>query len=125
MGTRTVDAVVVGAGPGGYVAAIRLAQLGHKTLVVERETVGGACLNWGCIPSKALIAAANFVDRLERGETMGVKVSGVEVDVGKLQDWKDGIVKKLTSGVGRLLEGNGAERLLGTAKLVGPKALEV
>jgi dihydrolipoamide dehydrogenase len=125
MGTRTVDAVVIGAGPGGYVAGIRLAQLGQKTLVVEKEYMGGVCLNWGCIPSKALIAAANFLERVKHAETMGIKVSGVEVDVGKMQDWKESIVKKLTSGVGGLLKGNGAEHLFGTAKLTGPKSLEV
>ena len=62
MTTKTFDAVVIGAGPGGYVAAIRLAQLGKKTALVEKESLGGVCLNWGCIPSKALIAAANLVE---------------------------------------------------------------
>ena len=64
MATKTFDAVVIGAGPGGYVAAIRLAQLGKKTALVDREELGGVCLNWGCIPSKALIAAANLVEEV-------------------------------------------------------------
>ncbi len=92
---------------------------------MDREYVGGVCLNWGCIPSKALIAASNFVEKVKHAETMGIKVGGVEVDVGKMQDWKDGIVKKLTTGVAGLLKGNGVEVIMGAAKLTGPKSLEV
>ncbi len=125
MADRTVDAVVIGSGPGGYVAGIRLGQLKVESVVVEREEVGGVCLNWGCIPSKALIAAASFVDKCKHASAMGVKVSGVEVDAAALQAWKGGIVKKLTTGVKGLLKGNKTDVVLGTARLTGPSTVEV
>jgi dihydrolipoamide dehydrogenase len=125
MATKSYEAIVIGAGPGGYPAGIRLGQLGVKTLVVEKEYMGGVCLNWGCIPSKALIAAANTYEQLHGLNEMGISVGNVELDVNKLQDWKNGIVKKLTGGVGGLLKSNGAETVMGTAKLVGPKTVEV
>lgn len=123
--TKTYDAIVIGGGPGGYVAGIRLGQLKQKTLVIEKETLGGVCLNWGCIPSKALIAAANFVEKAQHVSVMGVTVTGVSVDSTKMQAWKNGIVKKLTSGVAQLLKANGAEHLAGTARFVDAKTLEV
>lgn len=126
MTTKTYDAIVIGGGPGGYVAGIRLGQLKQKTLVIEKESWGGVCLNWGCIPSKALIAAANFAERARtQAATMGVVVQGVSVDSGKMQDWKNGIVKKLTTGVQGLVKANGAELLKGTARFVDAKTLEV
>jgi len=117
VSSKSYEAIVIGGGPGGYVCAIRLGQLGVKTLVVEREYMGGVCLNWGCIPSKALIAATGLVDRIKHAETMGITVSGVSVDIGKMQTWKNGIVKKLTSGVGSLVKSSGGEIVMGTAKL--------
>ena len=81
MADKSYDAIVIGGGPGGYVAAIRLGQLGLKTLVVEKEYMGGVCLNWGCIPSKALIYAAGLVDKMRHAETMGITVGDVKVDV--------------------------------------------
>ncbi len=123
--TKTYDAIVIGGGPGGYVAAIRCAQLKLKTLVIEKESWGGVCLNWGCIPSKALIAAANFVERSKHASVMGIAVTGVAVDAAKMQDWKNGIVKKLTVGVQGLVKGNGGELLKGTARFVDAKTLEV
>ncbi|MCA9602422.1 MAG: dihydrolipoyl dehydrogenase [Polyangiales bacterium] len=125
MATKTYDLIVIGGGPGGYVAAIRGAQLGLKTLCVEREYMGGVCLNWGCIPSKALIAASGLVERMRHAETMGITVKGVEVDVPKMQEWKAGIIKKLTGGVASLVKGNGGEILMGEAKFTGPKTLSV
>jgi dihydrolipoamide dehydrogenase len=105
MTTKTFDAVVIGAGPGGYVAAIRLAQLGKRTALVERESLGGVCLNWGCIPSKAFIAAGNLVDEIRRAADRGILVSEPKVDVAKLRAFKEGVVKKLVSGVGALEKG--------------------
>ncbi len=123
---KTYDAIVIGGGPGGYVAAIRLAQLKQKVLVIEKDSWGGVCLNWGCIPSKALIAASNFVEKSQHhAATMGITVSGVSVDAAKMQDWKNGIVKKLTTGVQGLLRGNGAEMMKGTARLVDAHTVEV
>jgi len=125
MADSTYDAIVIGGGPGGYVAAIRLGQLGLSTLCVEREQVGGVCLNWGCIPSKALISASGLVERIRHAGAIGIEVPDVRVDLGKMQDWKDGIVKKLTGGVRGLLEGNGAELLEGTARLLSRDTISV
>ncbi len=125
MSTSTFDAVVIGAGPGGYVAAIRLAQLGKKTALVERESLGGVCLNWGCIPSKALIAAANLVEDVRGASERGVLVEAPRIDVDKLRAFKDAVVKKLVGGVGQLEKGNGVEVLKGTAKFVAGNAIEV
>ncbi len=122
---KTYDAIVIGAGPGGYPCAIRLAQLKQKTLCIEKDQPGGVCLNWGCIPSKALISAAHLYEKSQHGGAMGIKVSGVEVDANQMQDWKEGIVKRLTGGVRGLLKGNGAELMTGTATIVGPKRVDV
>jgi dihydrolipoamide dehydrogenase len=104
----TYDVIVLGGGPGGYPCAIRAAQLGLKVACVEEEEYGGVCLNWGCIPSKALIANAHFVEKSKHIADHGVAINGVSVDVGKMQEWKGGIVKKLTGGVRTLLKANGA-----------------
>ncbi len=125
MATKTFDAVVIGAGPGGYVAAIRLAQLGKKTALVEKEALGGVCLNWGCVPSKALIAAANLVEEVRGAADRGILVDAPRVDVAKLRAFKDAVVKKLVGGVGQLEKGNGVEVVKGTAKFVGRNAVEV
>jgi dihydrolipoamide dehydrogenase len=123
--TLKTDVVVIGAGPGGYAAAIRIGQLGKKVVCVEKETVGGVCLNVGCIPSKALITAAKHYDHAKHDETMGIFATDVRVDVTKLQGWKTEVVNKLTSGVKQLLKGAGAQTVMGTATFVAPKKLEV
>jgi len=123
--TRKADVVVIGAGPGGYVAAIRLAQLGQKVICVERERIGGVCLNWGCIPSKAMIGASTLVEHIKHGEIMGIKVDGMSVDMGKMKEWKDGIVKRLTGGIGELFKRNGIETILGQASFQSPNSLVV
>jgi dihydrolipoamide dehydrogenase len=119
------EAIVIGGGPGGYVAAIRLGQLGVKTLCVEKEAMGGVCLNWGCIPSKALIAAANLANKVRNAGHMGITVKDLQVDVPKMQQWKEGIVKKLTGGVTSLVKGSGGTIALGQAKITGPNSVEV
>ncbi len=125
MQKKNVDALVIGAGPGGYVAAIRLAQLGKKVLLVEKNALGGVCLNVGCIPSKALITAAKTVDKIRKADQMGIIVGDLVVDFPKLISWKDGIVSKLTGGIGSLVKGNGGEILMGTAKFLSPREIEV
>src|SRR5688500_14335230 len=119
------DAIVLGGGPGGYVCAIRLAQLGVKTACVEEEEYGGVCLNWGCIPSKALIANAHYFEKYKHVKDHGIVVQGVSVDPERMQDWKNGIVKKLTSGVRGLLKTNGVDVIEGRGTLTGPRSLEV
>jgi dihydrolipoamide dehydrogenase len=125
MSQKTFDAIVIGAGPGGYVAAIRLAQLGQKTALVERESLGGVCVNWGCIPSKALIAAANLVEDLRAASARGIVVEAPRVDLGRLRAFKDGVVKRMVGGVTQLEKGNGVEVLAGTARFAAPDAVEV
>jgi dihydrolipoamide dehydrogenase len=121
---KTYDAIVIGAGPGGYPCGIRLGQLKLKTLVIEKEYAGGVCLNWGCVPSKALISAAGTFAKVSHGG-MGIKVSGLSIDTNELQDWKEGIVKRLTGGVRSLLKMNGAELAMGTATVTSPNTVEV
>lgn len=125
METLHYEAVVVGAGPGGYPCAIRLGQLGKKTLCIERDNWGGVCLNVGCIPSKALISAAKKYQSLTKMASMGINISGFELDMAKTQDWKNDIVKKLTGGIDFLLKTNGVDRMLGDAKFIGGRELEV
>jgi dihydrolipoamide dehydrogenase len=121
---KTFDAIVIGAGPGGYPCGIRLGQLKQKTLVIEKDQPGGVCLNWGCIPSKALISTAGLYERAKNGASMGIKAT-IEVDVPAMQTWKDGIVKRLTGGVRLLLKQNGAELVAGTATVTGPRTVSV
>jgi dihydrolipoamide dehydrogenase len=118
MPEQRFDAVVIGAGPGGYPAAIRLGQLKVKTAVIEREYMGGVCLNVGCIPSKAVIHAAKMYEKLGHTEDIGISIQGKPtLDMKKMQTWKGGVVNKLTGGVRTLLKGNGVEIIEGTAKL--------
>jgi dihydrolipoamide dehydrogenase len=119
------DVVVVGAGPGGYVAAIRAAQLGKKVICVEREFLGGVCLNVGCIPSKAVIHASSVVDRLGHAAEMGITTGPVAVDVKKLIAWKQKVVERLTGGIGTLFKTWKVEHVAGTAKFVAPTKVEV
>lgn len=121
---KTYDAIVIGAGPGGYPCGIRLGQLKVKTLVIEKESPGGVCLNWGCIPSKALISAAHSYEKMKHGG-MGIKVQGLSIDANELQDWKETIVKRLTGGVRTLLKGNGSDLVMGTATVTSPNTVEV
>ncbi len=117
--------VVLGAGPAGYVCAIRLAQLGQKVTVVEKSYLGGTCLNVGCIPSKALIAAGSLVDRIAHASAMGISADNVRVDVDKLVAWKAGIVAKLTGGVGGLLKNHKCDVLMGVGSIVDKNTVAV
>ncbi|ALC91143.1 dihydrolipoamide dehydrogenase [Bacillus sp. FJAT-18017] len=119
------DTIVIGAGPGGYVAAIRAAQLGQKVTVVEKGTVGGVCLNVGCIPSKALISAGHRYEHAKNSEDMGVKAENVTLDFSKVQEFKAGVVKKLTGGVAGLLKGNKIDVVYGEAYFVDANTLKV
>lgn len=123
--TNQYEAIVIGGGPGGYAAAIRLGQLDVKTLCVEREAMGGVCLNWGCIPSKALISAANLADKVRNAGSMGITVRDLKIDVPKMQEWKEGIVKKLTGGVSMLVKNNGSDIVMGDAKIIDANTVEV
>lgn len=123
--SETFDVIVLGGGPGGYVCAIRLAQLGLKTVCVEAEEMGGVCLNWGCIPSKALISNAHLYEKAQGAQETGLSFGDVGLDSEKMQRWKDGIVKKLTGGVRGLLKANGAAVIDGTGRFVNARTIEV
>jgi len=116
-----LDLIVIGAGPGGYVAAIRAAQLGMRVACVEKdESLGGTCLNIGCIPSKALLDSSEHYFNLRRGlEAHGIKVAGVELDLAAMLARKDKVVKTLTTGVKGLFRKNKIERVTGAARLAG------
>ncbi len=116
---------VIGAGPGGYVAAIRAAQLGLEVTLVEKEFLGGLCLNWGCIPSKALIHVADLKAQIERADSFGIVTSGVSLDLPKLMGWKDGVVEKLRKGVATLMSKNKIEVIQGTAYFTGDRSFSV
>ncbi|MBT2695350.1 dihydrolipoyl dehydrogenase [Bacillus sp. ISL-55] len=119
------DTLVIGAGPGGYVAAIRAAQLGQKVTIVEKATLGGVCLNVGCIPSKALISAGHRFENAKHSEDMGIKAENVTLDFSKVQEFKAGVVKKLTGGVEGLLKGNKIDIVSGEAYFVDSNTIRV
>ena len=115
----TYDIVIIGAGPGGYVAALRAAQLGMKTAVVERDSVGGTCLNWGCIPSKALIRNAEVVSLFKNAHFWGVNIEGMQVDFGPAIDRSRGVVDRMTRGITYLFRKNGVDVVSGTGRVCG------
>ena len=126
--TKTTTLLVIGGGPGGYVAAIRAGQLGVPTVLVEGASLGGTCLNIGCIPSKALIHAAEEFGKARHyaGESaLGISVQAPAIDIRKTVAWKDGIVSRLTGGVAALLKKNGVEVVRGWASLLDGKTAEV
>lgn len=120
-----VDTLVVGAGPGGYVAAIRAAQLGQKVTIVDKGALGGTCLNVGCIPSKALIQAGHLADSAKGNEDLGITTENVQVDFSKVQEWKGNVVNRLTSGVESLLKGNKVDIVKGEVYFVDDHNVKV
>jgi dihydrolipoamide dehydrogenase len=120
-----VDVTIIGAGPGGYVAAIRAAQLGLKTALIEREHLGGVCLNWGCIPTKALLRNAEVVSLLGRGKEFGFTVDGFQADFGAAVDRSRKVSERLVKGVGALMRKNEVDVIEGTGVLKSPTSVEV
>jgi dihydrolipoamide dehydrogenase len=125
MAEQSFDVVVVGGGPGGYVAAIRAAQLGLKTVVVEREHLGGICLNWGCIPTKALLRSSEISHLLAHLDEFGFAADNIRFDLAKVVKRSRGVAKQLASGVGFLLKKNKVAVIDGQAKLAGKNTVEV
>jgi len=117
---HTFDVVVIGAGPGGYVAAIRAAQLGQKVAIIERENLGGICLNWGCIPTKALLRSAEVFHLMHRAKEFGLKVEGASFDLDAVVARSRGVAKQLSGGIGHLMKKNKVTVFMGDATL--PKA---
>lgn len=119
------DAAVVGSGPGGYVAAIRAGQLGMKVALIEREALGGVCLNWGCIPSKALLRNAEALELVRNADEFGISVGSVSADFGKAIDRSRAVVGRLTRGVGMLLRKNRVEHVEGTGALASANEIRI
>lgn len=119
------DVVVIGAGPGGYPAAIRAAQLGLRTAIVEKECLGGTCLNFGCIPTKTLIASAELYTHALNGAHLGIETKSVKCDYAKMVERKNEVVAKLTGGIGQLLAANKVEVIKGTARFESATRLSV
>jgi dihydrolipoamide dehydrogenase len=121
----TKDVVIIGGGPGGYVAAIRAAQLGAKVTLIEKDELGGICLNWGCIPTKALLRGVELMEAVEGSKDFGIQVGEVSVDFSKLSARRDRAVKTLVSGVSGLMKSNGIEVIKAKARLISPQNIEV
>jgi dihydrolipoamide dehydrogenase len=123
--SRHYNVVVIGTGPGGYVAAIRAAQLGLKTAVVEKDELGGTCLNWGCIPTKAWVVSAHLFEQIRRAREYGIEVGEPRINWGWLVERKNKVVKQMTGGVKTLLSGRQVEIFKGRAKLASANQIQV
>ena len=117
--SSSFDIAIIGGGPGGYVAALRAAQLGARVVVVEKDKLGGTCLNWGCIPTKALLTSAEVFALARRGAEFGVEVKGLTFNLPAAMERKAKVVNTLVSGVGMLFKSAGVASVIGTAKLLG------
>ena len=125
MANTNFDIIIIGAGPGGYVTAIRAAQLGMKTAIIEKKHLGGICLNWGCIPTKALLRTAEIYDFIKHAGDYGLSVGKASFDLKKVVERSRGISKQLNAGVGHLLKKNNVTVIDGTARLNGPGKVDV
>jgi len=125
MADNSYDVIVIGAGPGGYVAAIRAAQLGLKTIVVEREHMGGICLNWGCIPTKAMLRSSEVYHLMQRAKEFGVSVQGIGYDLDAVVARSRAIAKQLNGGVSHLLKKNKVTARMGAATVTAPGQVSV
>ena len=125
MAENAYDVIVIGAGPGGYVAAIRAAQLGLKTIVVEREHMGGICLNWGCIPTKAMLRSSEVYHLMQRAKEFGLSAQGIDYDLDAVVARSRAIAKQLNGGVSHLLKKNKVTALMGAATITAPGQVSV
>ena len=125
MAPQSFDMIVIGAGPGGYVAAIRGAQLGLKVAIVEREHMGGICLNWGCIPTKAMLRSAEVFHLMHRAKEFGLKADGIGYDLDAVVARSRAVAKQLNGGVGHLLKKNKVTAIMGAARFTGQNTLSV
>ncbi|MEL6583623.1 MAG: FAD-dependent oxidoreductase, partial [Pseudomonadota bacterium] len=125
MAAQNFDVVVIGAGPGGYVAAIRAAQLGLKVACVEREHLGGICLNWGCIPTKAMLRSAEVFHLMHRATEFGLKAESIGYDLDAVVERSRGVAKQLAGGVGHLLKKNKVTTIMGDATVPAPGKVSV
>jgi dihydrolipoamide dehydrogenase len=119
------DVIVIGSGPGGYVTAIRASQLGLKTAIIEKESLGGVCLNWGCIPTKALLKSAQVFEYINHAEDFGIKVDGAEADFNSVISRSRGVADGMSKGIDFLMKKNKIEVIMGTAKVQAGKKVSV
>ncbi|MBU6411340.1 MAG: FAD-dependent oxidoreductase, partial [Verrucomicrobia bacterium] len=122
---ETFDIVVIGAGPGGYPAAIRAAQLGASAAIIEKEQLGGTCLNWGCIPTKALIGASEIFEKIKHSAALGITVTGAAVNYAAMIAHKDKTVGLLRNGIRQLLAGNRVKSFAGVGSFVDRNTIEI
>ena len=125
MASQTFDVIVIGAGPGGYVAAIRASQLGLKVAIVEREHMGGICLNWGCIPTKAMLRSSEVFHLMQRAREFGLKADNIGYDLDAVVKRSRSVAKQLNSGVGHLMKKNKVTVVMGTASIPAPGKVSV
>ena len=123
--SKSFDMIVIGAGPGGYVAAIRAAQLGLTVACIEREHLGGICLNWGCIPTKAMLRSSEVFHLMHRAKEFGLKAEGIDYDLDAVVKRSRGVAKQLSSGIGHLFKKNKVTSIMGEAKLAGKGRVSV
>jgi len=117
MSAKAFDLIVIGAGPGGYVAAIRAAQLGKKVVIVERESLGGICLNWGCIPTKAMLRSSEVFHLMHRAKEFGLAAENITYDLDAVVKRSRGVAKQLSSGIGHLMKKNKITVVMGEATI--------
>ena len=120
-----IDVVIIGGGPGGYVAAIKAAHLGLKALLVEKDKLGGVCLNWGCIPTKALVSTAELLNHLQRAGEFGIQVKDYSFDFPAIMKRKDMITRRLSSGVEQLMKANQVRVIRGEGQIIEPGKVEI
>src|SRR3954467_2277001 len=125
MPESAYDCIVIGSGPGGYVAAIRAAQLGMSTAVVEKDTVGGRCLNYACIPAKAVLRVADILSEVDEAADFGIDVAGRTVDFSRVSERRQKVIRTLTGGVAGLFKKNRIEYVEGVGTLTGGKGVKV
>src|SRR5215212_3930262 len=125
MAESSYDCIVIGSGPGGYVAAIRAAQVGMKTAVVEKDVVGGRCLNYACIPAKAVLRVADILSEVDEAGDFGIDVASRTVDFSRVSERRKKVIKTLTGGVAGLFKKNGIEYVEGFGQLTGGKGVKV
>ncbi len=125
MAVQSFDVVVIGAGPGGYVAAIRASQLGRRVAIVERENLGGICLNWGCIPTKAMLRSAEVFHLMHRAKEFGLKAEGIGYDLGAVVQRSRKVAGQLSGGIGHLMKKHKVTVVMGTATIPAPGRVEV
>src|SRR5487761_2461998 len=125
MADTSFDIVIIGSGPGGYVAAIRAAQLGFKTAIIEKSYLGGICLNWGCIPTKALLRSAEIYHYMQNAKAYGLKADNVGYDAAQIVKRSRGVSKRLNDGVGFLMKKNKVQVIWGEAAIDAPGKITV